>query len=234
MRRFLAAASTLVISVTLASSLPANAVTKEYVQLNATGRAAVVTQPAEVPSWFGPVSVVQKPTANSSATGGINRVAVCEQVGFTPPSSQASSMYEAGTKTMIDSALFQYPSPERAQTAWTFLVGRLDQCRTSGSDSDATSTTDYFQRVSPLPDKYGTGGFTVFQSIIGSGEQESVWSFASYRLVGAVIIETQYARSLPRSVKTPPERAPFRATATVRILNDRSTFRYRQLAYKAI
>ena len=234
MRRSLVALPVLIVSAGLISSLPAQAATKEYVQLNSTGRTAVVTQPAEVPNWFGPVKVVQKPTATSTSTDGITRVAVCVEVGFWPARSQGSSSYSAGTKTMIDSAMFQYASTERAEAAWTALAGRLDRCKTTGSESDDSSTSRYYQQVESLPPRYGTGGFTVFQSIIGTGEQESVWSYASYRLVGAAIISTRYIRSLPSSVKNPPERAPFRATATVRILNDRSIYRYRELAYKAL
>jgi hypothetical protein len=233
-RRSLVAIPILVVSAALVSSTPAQAVPKEYVQLNASGRTAVVTQPEEVPTWFGPVKVVQEPEATSGSREGIFRVDVCKEVGWTPTNSQAVSIYSAGTKTTIDSVMFQYPSPDKAEAAWTSLVARLDRCQTTGSTSGDGSTARYYQQVESLPTKYGTGGFTVFQSIIGTGEQESQWSYEQYRLVGAAIILTDYARSLPSSVKTPPTKAPFRATATVRILNDRSTYRYRQLAYKAL
>ena len=234
MRKSLAALPILIISAALVSMTPAQAVTKEYVQLNSTGRAAVVTQPAEVPNWFGAVKVVQRPTATSSSATGITAVDVCQQVEYAPPSSQGVSEYSAGSLTTIDSAMFQYASPEKALTAWDAMVAQANDCKRTGSESGVASTARYYQRVDSMPRRYGTGGFTVLQSIIGTGEQTSIVYYDAYRLVGAAIIHTGYSRSLPRSLKTPPQQAPFRATATVRILNDRSSYRYRQLAYKAI
>ena len=191
-RSALAAGVVLAVSATVVSA--AGAATPVWVALNAGGKAAVVTQPSEIPSWFSPVRTVAAPHGGGSDYVGAE--AICPQYGWeTRTRDQGSSLYEVSGATgpFLSSTLYQYTSTAAARRAWTRLVTGAARCPRSGTATEEGDTFRFVTRVGTLPPMYGGTGITVFASTGPSQESPASWMYTTYRTMGNAILSTRFS-----------------------------------------
>ncbi|MEZ5116842.1 MAG: sensor domain-containing protein [Candidatus Nanopelagicales bacterium] len=222
------------LAVALVGTTPAAATTNVWIQLNAKGLAKTVVHRSEIPTWFGPVG----PNQATGAGGGGTQEQVCWNVRYdvrTP--SGGGSIFDLGRRHDLQSSVLQFASVAKAEASWADLARRLRACSGSGTFRDGDELVRYTQSVRTLPPMYGVAGYLVtFYTVSENPRSEAGpggWVVA-LRQVGNAVLEVRIGEDLPRSTRTPPTTVPVATTSTVEVLVNRSTYRYRHLAYQSL